>query len=213
MSLELVNTFGTLFTALVIAATAIAALVQLRHLRAGNQINAMLSIGNQFDAKEFREALDLVNDELGDAMNDPGFRDYLSPDSNDRELPPETLQRYRRLFGAARLVANTYEELGILVKNDVVERELFLDRYGWVIWRGWLRMRRMIGWARKLFVDDAIWENFELMAVYSQDYMRKHESLYPPGVRRLDTDCPWEAPVRPHHRETRADEAKTIDPA
>ena len=37
MSLELVNTFGTLLTVAIIAATAIAAMVQLRHLRASNQ--------------------------------------------------------------------------------------------------------------------------------------------------------------------------------
>ena len=45
MSLELINTFATLLTVAIIAATAVAAMVQLRHLRAGNQINAMLAIG------------------------------------------------------------------------------------------------------------------------------------------------------------------------
>jgi hypothetical protein len=47
MSLELINTLGTVTTVAIVAAAAIAALVQLRHLRAGNQINAMLSIGQR----------------------------------------------------------------------------------------------------------------------------------------------------------------------
>ena len=53
MSLELVNTFGTLLTVAIIAATAIAAMIQLRHLRAGNQINSLLMLGEQFESREF----------------------------------------------------------------------------------------------------------------------------------------------------------------
>ena len=41
MSTELVNTFATLGTFVVIAATAIAAIVQLRHMRGSNQIVAL----------------------------------------------------------------------------------------------------------------------------------------------------------------------------
>jgi hypothetical protein len=40
MSLELLNTFATLGTFVVIAGTAIAAIVQLRHARSSNQIAA-----------------------------------------------------------------------------------------------------------------------------------------------------------------------------
>jgi hypothetical protein len=72
MSLELANTMGTLLTAAIVAATAIAALVQLRHLRAGNQINAMLSIGNQYESEAFREAMKTVNHQSA-ALEDPLF--------------------------------------------------------------------------------------------------------------------------------------------
>ena len=50
MSLELVNTIATMTTAAVIGATAIAALVQLRHLRAANQITALLAVQNELDS-------------------------------------------------------------------------------------------------------------------------------------------------------------------
>ena len=46
-SLELLNTAGTLLTAVIIGATAIAAVVQLRHIRASNELTA------------FNEALEL----------------------------------------------------------------------------------------------------------------------------------------------------------
>ncbi len=47
MSLELTNNLGTVTTVVIVAAAALAGLVQLRHLRAGNQINAMLTIGEE----------------------------------------------------------------------------------------------------------------------------------------------------------------------
>ena len=63
MSLELVNTLASLVTATVIGATAIAAIVQLRHMRMGNQITALLSLQNEFDSKDFRDAEDVIRKE------------------------------------------------------------------------------------------------------------------------------------------------------
>ena len=196
MSLELVNTFGTLLTVAIIAATAIAAMVQLRHLRAGNQISAMLSIGNQFDAKEFRDALSLVEHQLDAALEDPAYREYVL--AVQRRLPiPAVSAEYRELAAAARLVGNTYEELGILVKNGIIDRNLFLDRYCYVINRAWGRTRRGLAWTRAITGNDAIWENFEYITVLSQDYMRDSASRYPKGVRRLQVQNPWPVPPLP----------------
>jgi hypothetical protein len=44
MSLELVNTLATFWTFLVIAATALAAMVQLRHMRSSNQITVLSNL-------------------------------------------------------------------------------------------------------------------------------------------------------------------------
>jgi hypothetical protein len=196
MSLELINTLATLTTVVIVAATAVAALTQLRHLRAGNQITAMLSIANQFDEKEFRDALALVHQNLDAAMDDPGFREYHV--SIVRQQPATSPQpEHRELFDAARFIANTYEELGILVKNGIVDKDLFLDRYRWVISRAWNRMQRLIAWARAVSGMDAIWENFEYLAVLSEDYMEKHASTYPSGVRRLKPHNPWPVPSAP----------------
>jgi hypothetical protein len=196
MSLELVNTFGTLLTVAIIAATAIAAMVQLRHLRAGNQINAMLSIGNQFDGKEFRDAGTLVSHKLDAALEDPTYREYWL--AIQRRLPVPTVpEEYRQFRAAARLVGDTYEELGILVKNGIVEKGLFLDRYCYVINMAWSCMERAVAFTRAAADNDAIWENFEYLAVLSQDWMREHPSAYPKGVRRLQPHNPWPVPPMP----------------
>jgi len=196
MSLELVNTFGTLLTVAIIAATATAAMVQLRHLRAGNQINAMLSIGNQFDAKEFRDALALVQHNLDPALEDPAYREYVM--ARNRLMPlPAVPDEYREIAAAARFVGNTYEELGILVKNGIVDRDIFLDRYSWVILIAWSATKRSLAWTRAVTGNDSIWENFEYLTVLAQDFMRDRGSTYPKGVRRLELANPWSVPPIP----------------
>ncbi|MBV8172813.1 MAG: hypothetical protein JO219_12880, partial [Candidatus Eremiobacteraeota bacterium] len=50
MSLELWNTFATMGTFVVISATAIAALVQLRHARASYQITALAELNKAHDS-------------------------------------------------------------------------------------------------------------------------------------------------------------------
>jgi hypothetical protein len=56
MSLELVNTFATLGTFLVIAATAIAAIVPVRHMRGSNQIVALNELRETTETAGFRAA-------------------------------------------------------------------------------------------------------------------------------------------------------------
>ena len=196
MSLELINTLGTVTTVVIVAGAAIAAIAQLRHLSAGNQINAMLSIGNQFDAREFRDALTLVRHKLDSALEDPAYREYML--AVQRTLPvPNVSEEYRELADASRLVGNTYEELGILLKNGIIDRNIFLDRYSWVIQGAWKRTNRGLAWTRAITGNNAIWENFEYLAVLSEDWMREHASTYPKGVRRLEVHNPWPVPPLP----------------
>jgi hypothetical protein len=190
MSLEVLNTLGTLTTVIIVAATAVAALIQLRHLRASNQINAMLSIGEQFNAQTFKGALDLVNEKLDSALQDPTFRDYNVAFSRNL-MPPETDQGYVDLRHATRVVANSYEELGVLIKNGVIDRPMFLDRYSWVIVGRWRNLEDFIALTREATGSDAIWENFEYLAVLSEDFINEHPSLYPKGVRRMQLRNPW----------------------
>lgn len=190
MPLELLDTFGTLATVAIVAATALAALIQLRHLRAGNQINAMLTIGDKFQSNEFLGALDAVNIELGDAMEDPAFRDYLVAIS--RRLPiGDIAARFKDRRHAALLVGNTYEELGILIKNGIVDRDLFLDRYCAVAIAAWNRLEHFLAFVRDVQDDQAIWENFEMIVSLSERWVRDHPSTYPRKLDRLKIENPW----------------------
>jgi hypothetical protein len=194
MSLELLNTLGTLITVAIVAATAIAALVQLRHLRAGNQINAMLSIGDRFQGDAFQTAVDLVQQHLAVLIENPEFRQYVVAVRKSRVVPSVD-PLFHDVRNAAMTVGNTYEELGILVRNDIIDRDLFLDRYCGVIIRIWERMETFTAYVRLVAEDEGIWENFELITVLSQDWLRRYPTSYPTGVRKLQPTCPWPLPA------------------
>jgi len=190
MTLELLNTFATFGTFAVIAATAIAALVQLRHLRASNQINAMISIGNQFDDKTFRDAIYLIPNVTA-ALEDEAFRNMIVAVARraPRPLLPQELVDLNR---ALVLVGNFYEELGILVKSGAIDKDLVLDRWSANIMGAWRRMARYIAWNRKAANSNLVYENFEYLTVVAEDWLSKNAAgTYPRGVRRLPMPETW----------------------
>jgi len=168
MSLELLNTGGTLITVIIVATAASAALVQLRHLRAGNQINAMLAIGEELNARPSLDAAALTRNRLMTSLNNPEFRTYSVARHRGQSTPDESPE-YVELRAASHLVANTYEELGILVKRGIVDKEMFLDLYAWQIVGRWKRMEAYIALTREAAGQNALFENFECLAVISED--------------------------------------------
>ena len=193
MSLELINTLGTVTTVVIVAAAAVAALVQLGHLRAGNQINAMLSIGENFQGHEYTDAGDMVAQKLATVIKDPAFRDFAAAFGRG-VIPSQVDPEYVAVRRATILVGNTLEELGILVKNNIVDKTLFLDRYCSVIARNWSQLENFTAFIRDVQDDPGIWENFEYITVLSQDWMKEHLTTYPKSVRRLQLRNPWPVP-------------------
>src|SRR5947209_16475960 len=75
---EWVTALSTFGTVVVIGATAVAALIQLRHLRAANQLEALLSLERDFRAPELQDALRYVQEELRKNLENPTYRDELA---------------------------------------------------------------------------------------------------------------------------------------
>ena len=69
---EAVAAAAQLGTLLVIGGSVIAALVQLRHVQAGNQLQALLSLERDFHAPDLQAALTYVQEHLPERLEDPG---------------------------------------------------------------------------------------------------------------------------------------------
>lgn len=196
MTYELLSAIASVGTFLVIAATAIAAIMQLRHLRAGNQSSALLSIEEMFDESHNIGARDIVRHELPAALADSNFRAYLLdyPSGNHRkEVPPE----FVRLRRAAALVANSYETFGALVKHRVVVEGPFIDIYGPTVGMNWRLLEVFIAITREGAGTDTVWENFEYLAARNQIWEKRISSWYPKGTPRLTPRDPWSSGVKP----------------
>jgi hypothetical protein len=184
MSLELVNTLATFGTFVVIAATAIAAIVQLRHARGSNQIAAMNELRETFEKADFIDAERFVNAELSARVQDPAFRYQFA---NVSARTDET----RPLIAKLNTVGNFYEAMGILVKTGLVDGILVLEMWADVICGSWTRLAPIVAIGRRSF-GDALWENFEYLSVLSQDWRAAHpHGTYPAGVRRVGLKDEW----------------------
>lgn len=196
MPLELINTFGSLLTVVIVAATATAAIIQLRHLRASNEINAVLNIGERFRAPAYVDAYLLVGRKLGAALGDESFRAYEI--AHARNLPlPELDAAVLETRRAAILIGNMYEELGILIKNGIIDQKLFVYEYSPHIVEQWNHLEHYIAFLREAHGTNTTWEMFEWLVVVTLDFLRDHPASYPEGTRRLAIHNPWPLPPLP----------------
>ncbi len=177
MTLEALSTAAAVGTFLVIAATAIAALVQLRHLRVSNQLEALLAILSLPYDPVLNESFQFVSHELEARMRDPEFRRELEKPQPDRKVHRE-LQ-----------VCDYYERLGSIVKNGLIPEELYFDNS--TPEQYWRLLSQVIAIRRRVRGPVA-YDNFEYLIARSRDYDRRHPNgTYPSGMGRVEIEDSW----------------------
>jgi hypothetical protein len=184
MSLELANTLATFGTFVVIAATAIAAIVQLRHARGSNHIAALNELRETMETPDFRAAYDFVTTGLSVKLQDPVFRHHVAARSARTD---ET----RPFIGMVTVVGNFYEGMGVLVRTGLVEKELVLQMFSEQLTGAWERIAPVTAIFRR-GSGPSIYENFEYLTVVAQDWLAERpDGTYPRDVRRIDIRDAW----------------------
>jgi len=179
MSLELVNTIASVGTLLVIAATAVAALAQLRHSRGGNQIVALTECREVLESESFMRSLRFVVRDLRDRLNDPKTRAGLMRAPLDEDLR------------AVNVVGNFFESMGSFVKHDIIDEDIAMDLWSGIVLQAWESLTPALGVMRRV-AGVGLWENFEYLAAISRDYTASHASgTYPAHTPRLEVADTW----------------------
>ena len=177
MNFEVLNTFASLGTFAVIAATAIAALIQLRHLRASNLLMSMLSSID--DWAHLQPERIFIRNELAAKLEEQSFRGALT----ENRLTPENAALYA--------VGNFFECHGILVKNGLLNAQIYLDQWGYVAKIFWEDMATAVALMRRKSGHD-FYQNFEYLAVLSRRASQSHSrGTYPPSVERWTLIDKW----------------------
>ncbi|MDQ6931625.1 MAG: hypothetical protein M3160_00455 [Candidatus Eremiobacteraeota bacterium] len=184
MSLEILSTLASFATFVVIAATAIAAIVQLRHTRGSNQIAAITELRETMESAEFQATQNFVMSALRKTLEDPVFRYQIL------NRPARTSEN-QTLIGRITTVGNYYDGIGVLVKAGFVDRGLTLECFADNICDAW----DMLAPVEAIFRRGGNvrgWANFEYLTVLAQDWLAAHPNgTYPPGVRRIEVKDVW----------------------
>jgi len=177
---EWLTAIGTLGTFVVIAASALAALMQLRHMRGGNQIIALNEVRETIESPAFQAAENFVVRELPPRLEDPAVRAALTTPFFPSEFQP------------ARTVANFFESFGAMVKNGIIDPEIACDLWGGVAIRAWDALAPLTVNRRAIIGSSALWENFEYLTVLSKRYSKVHpQGAFPKGMERLPLPELW----------------------
>ncbi len=172
---EILNTAAAIGTFLVIAATAIAAVFQLRHMRANNQLEGLLTVLERVEDSNFNHWVTEAQRQLPGMLADPLYRQSVLDASYDRNV-------------AWLNLANSYEWVGNLVKNRLIPEATFMDVYSQRVLHAWRIVEPMAALVRAREGSGTwVWENFEYLAVRAQDWVKRHaRGTYPRGLRRMD---------------------------
>jgi len=184
MSLELLNTLAAVGTFLVIAATAMTAIAELRHVRSSNQIAALDELRDSSETKHFRDAQFFVVNDLALALEDPEFRYKLL--HRGSRTPDVQLS-----IDKMHVVGNFYETMGLFLKTGLIDRDILLEIWCSNAVRDWQLLAPAAAiWRRAM--GGGVWENFEYLAVMSQDWLSAHpDGMYPKNVRRYELVDTW----------------------
>jgi hypothetical protein len=184
MFLQEMNLAGTWFTAVVITLTAIAALWQLHHMRRSNQIAVLSDLFERLSAPEFVSARQFVFSGLPEKMQDPAFRHQVV--SRAARSGENT-----QLIANAIIVGSYFEEMGLLAKTQLVDRDLLCDMHSDGIVIAWDALSEFTAIVREA-EGKAAFENFEYLTVLAKDWLAKYPSgSYPANVRRLLLSNKW----------------------
>jgi Domain of unknown function (DUF4760) len=138
MTAEWVTAGASVFTCLVIAASAIAALVQLRHMRGGNQIVALTEYRETLESPAFREAQHFVSFVLPERL-----RDAIEA----RKVA--SMNPFVGDYEAIATVGNFFENMGVFVKNGIIDKTIACDCWSFVIVRNWRALAPVVEVVRR----------------------------------------------------------------
>ena len=179
-SLEALAAYAQVATFAVIAATAVASLVQLRHLRAANQVASVRVLLEEYEGTELRDAFHFVRSELPQRLEDPAFRAQLRANLLDREVHPEVT------------ICNFFDKWGAHYREGAIDRRAFMRQMAGVTVWFWGRLEPVIALMSAETGVNTAFEAFEYLTLEARGWIAKHpDGDFPKGRRRLELVDKW----------------------
>lgn len=177
MTADYISAFASVGTLVVILATAVAAFVQLRHMRVTNGVMVLAA---------FREEYERVQAATLEAL--PGALERVARTDDRRELAGSNAPWIRPLFPMMRLM----ETLGNYTSRNIVPADLVCDQWAPVILRWWHDCAPLIAVMRR-HTGPSMFEHWEAIAVQSERWLAEDRQTYPKHLPRIVLVDPWAA--------------------
>jgi len=174
MNWEELGAISTFVTTIIIAASAIAAVVQLRHMRAGNAIAGFLGFMDRWSSPEARARQNFVfGGELDRRLADPAYRAELRSAHADR-LNHQELE-----------YLDFWESLGGFLKLGYFPEDLVMESGGPVSIAAWEKLEPVIAIVRSAR-GSSVYDNFEYLVSRAKLWEARHpDGVFPSGTPRL----------------------------
>ena len=180
ISLEFWSVIASVGTFVVISATAIAAVLQLRHMRAANKIAQIQAFFTEYEGPELREAFRFVRSELADRLKDPAFRAELRSPGVDRTTHPEIS------------ICNFFDQWGLYYRDGVIDRTSFMRVNAGVVVGFWRLLEPVIAITAAVDGGNTAFEQFEYLTVQARRWRGQYKAGdYPKGEMRIELVDPW----------------------
>jgi hypothetical protein len=167
MNWDELSAISTFVTMIVIAASAIAAVFQLRHMRAGNAITAFVGFWDRWASPQAREIANYVfSGAVEKKLQNPAYRrEVFSSQNVDRLAHPE----FQYL--------DFWESIGMFVKLGYFAEDAVMESGGPIAVRAWQVLMPVIAIVRDAR-GPAIYDNFEYLVSRAMLW----ETQHPGGV-------------------------------
>lgn len=182
MSAEWVTAIATVGTFIVIAASAGAALFQLRHMRSGNEIAVLTELRETMESPEYHSALQEAAGAFQDRLRDPEFRRLIM-----------SRQHIAAIEGvrSAAVIGNYFETAGALVKHQIIDADIYCDLFSSSVVAAWGYLETFIA-NRRLILGPVFWENFEYLVTVCERYDAKYANgTFSRSAWRKQLPAPW----------------------
>jgi len=180
MSLESLNTLGTLLTATIIGATAIAAVVQLRHIRASNELSAYNEMLELWYSPQVQDGFRFIQHDLKRKMEDPQFRQELDTAGVvDHATHPDLN------------VLDFFDNVGVMVSLGMLREDIIMHPASQLIDNLWTMLGPTIAIMRRKR-GRQLWVSFEYLAYRARFWQQRYPDGFQSGNwERLPNPDAW----------------------
>lgn len=149
-------------------------------MRAGNQLEALLSIQHEFQNPELQAALRYIQESLPQRLEDPSYRRELEASGFiDSSVHPELV------------VCNWFGEIGTLAKHRLVAEEPFMDLFARLIVFSWAHVASAVAIMRRTR-GDSQYHDFEYLAIRAARWVDMHpHGTFPRSLVRESLPDRW----------------------